>query len=179
MFTDHSWQRKRLKAGGEGWQKMRWLDGITDSTDMSFEQAPGVGYGQESLACCSPWGRQESDMTERLTWTRQRIGGGEGGYISSKSAGCNWGTGGRRAGGAGEEESLSGVHPSVAGLLSEGLYGVLLCAVHDTYSASHTCDLHFPSNCTKTVKLDQWNQFYSYIFTKQTTSKMSFNILLA
>ena len=31
-----------------------------------FEQAPGVGDGQESLACCSPWGRRESDMTERL-----------------------------------------------------------------------------------------------------------------
>ena len=31
-----------------------------------FEQAPGVGDGQESLACCSPWGRKESDMTKRL-----------------------------------------------------------------------------------------------------------------
>ena len=31
-----------------------------------FEQAPGVGDGQGGLACCSPWGRQESDTTERL-----------------------------------------------------------------------------------------------------------------
>ena len=31
-----------------------------------FEQAPGDGEGQESLACCSPWDRKESDMTERL-----------------------------------------------------------------------------------------------------------------
>ena len=31
-----------------------------------FEQAPGVGDGQESLVCCSPWGRKASDMTERL-----------------------------------------------------------------------------------------------------------------
>ena len=31
-----------------------------------FEQAPGVGEGQGSLACCSPGGRKESDMTERL-----------------------------------------------------------------------------------------------------------------
>ena len=31
-----------------------------------FEQAPGVGDGQGSLACCSPWGRKESDMTERV-----------------------------------------------------------------------------------------------------------------
>ena len=29
-----------------------------------FEQAPGVGDGQESLVCCSPWGRKESDTTE-------------------------------------------------------------------------------------------------------------------
>ena len=31
-----------------------------------FEQAPGVGDGQGSLACCSPWGDKESDMTEKL-----------------------------------------------------------------------------------------------------------------
>ena len=30
------------------------------------EQALGVGEGQGSLACCSPWGRKESDTTERL-----------------------------------------------------------------------------------------------------------------
>ena len=29
-----------------------------------FEQAPGVGDGQESLACWSPWGCKQSDMTE-------------------------------------------------------------------------------------------------------------------
>ena len=31
-----------------------------------FEQAPGVGDGQGSLACYSPWGRKESDTTEQL-----------------------------------------------------------------------------------------------------------------
>ena len=31
-----------------------------------FEQAPGVGDGQGSQACCSPWGHQESDTTELL-----------------------------------------------------------------------------------------------------------------
>ena len=31
-----------------------------------FEQTPGDGEGWGSLACCSPWGRKESDMTERL-----------------------------------------------------------------------------------------------------------------
>ena len=31
-----------------------------------FEQAPGVGEGQGSLVCCSPWGCKESDSTEQL-----------------------------------------------------------------------------------------------------------------
>ena len=31
-----------------------------------FEQAPGVDDGQGDLACCSPWGHKESDMTEWL-----------------------------------------------------------------------------------------------------------------
>ena len=34
-----------------------------------FEQVPGAGDGQGSLACCCPWGRKESDTTERLNWT--------------------------------------------------------------------------------------------------------------
>ena len=31
-----------------------------------FEQAPGDGKGQESLACCTPWDCKESDMTKQL-----------------------------------------------------------------------------------------------------------------
>ena len=38
-------------------------------TGDEFEQTPGVGDGQEGLACCSPWGRKESDTTERLNQT--------------------------------------------------------------------------------------------------------------
>ena len=34
-----------------------------------FEQTLGVGGGQGSLACSSPWGHKESDTTEQLTWT--------------------------------------------------------------------------------------------------------------
>ena len=41
-----------------GWHHL--LDG------HEFEQALGVGDGQESLACCCPWSRKESDMTEGL-----------------------------------------------------------------------------------------------------------------
>ena len=50
-----------------GWQRMRWLDSITDAMD-EFEQALGVGNGQGSLACCSPWSRKELDTTEWLNW---------------------------------------------------------------------------------------------------------------
>ena len=48
-----------------GRQRVRWLDGISNSMDM-FEPALGVGDGQGSLVCCSPWGRKELDMTEQL-----------------------------------------------------------------------------------------------------------------
>ena len=47
-------------------QRMRWLDGITDWMDMSLSKLRGVGDGQGSLACCSPWGPKESHRTERL-----------------------------------------------------------------------------------------------------------------
>ena len=46
-----------------GRQRMRWLDGITNSMDMS------LGDGQGGLACCNSWGCKESDTTERLNWT--------------------------------------------------------------------------------------------------------------
>ena len=46
-----------------GQQRMKWLDGITDSTHMSLGEL-GVGDGQGGLACCDSWGHQESDMTE-------------------------------------------------------------------------------------------------------------------
>ena len=47
---------------------MRWLDGITDSMDVSLSELhhDGVGDGQGGLACCDSWGRKESDTTERL-----------------------------------------------------------------------------------------------------------------
>ena len=50
----------------KGQQRIRWLDGITDSMDsnsVEFEQAPGDSEGQGSLACCSSWGCKELEMT--------------------------------------------------------------------------------------------------------------------
>ena len=46
-----------------GRQRMRWLDGITDTMDMSLSNLQVVD-GQGGLECCSPWGCKESDMTE-------------------------------------------------------------------------------------------------------------------
>ena len=43
-----------------GWH--HWLNG------HEFEQTPGVGDGQGSLACCSPWVCKEQDVTEWLNW---------------------------------------------------------------------------------------------------------------
>ena len=70
------WKRpccwERLKAGGEGddnemvgWH--HWLDG------HEFEWTPGAGNGQGSLACYTPWGREELNMTERLNWTKHSL----------------------------------------------------------------------------------------------------------
>ena len=46
-----------------GRQRMRWLDGITDSVDVSLSE---LQDGQGGLACCDSWGRTESDTTEQL-----------------------------------------------------------------------------------------------------------------
>ena len=49
-----------------GWQRMRWLNGVTDSMDRSLSNLEEITKGKGSLACCSPWGHKESNMTERL-----------------------------------------------------------------------------------------------------------------
>ena len=51
-----------MRAGGEGATEEEMVG--WHHRHHKFEQAPGVGDGQGSLACCSPWGRKESDMTE-------------------------------------------------------------------------------------------------------------------
>ena len=63
---------KTLMLGGiggrrrRGQQRMRWLDGITDSMDMSLSELRELVNGQGGLACYDSWGLKESDTTERL-----------------------------------------------------------------------------------------------------------------
>ena len=52
----------RRRRGG---QRMRWLDGMTDSMDMSLNELR-VGDRQGGLVCCDSRSRKESDTTERL-----------------------------------------------------------------------------------------------------------------
>ena len=47
-----------------GRQRMRWLDGIADSMDVSLSKVQKFNNGKGILMCFSPWGRKESDMTE-------------------------------------------------------------------------------------------------------------------
>ena len=72
QYSDHLMQRadsleKTLMLGKtEGrrrreQQRMRWLDGITDSMN-EFQQTLGDGEGQGGLACCGPWGHNETQL---------------------------------------------------------------------------------------------------------------------
>ena len=63
---------KTLMLGGiggrrrRGRQRMRWLDGITDSMDVSLSELRELVDGHGGLACCDSWSYKESDTTERL-----------------------------------------------------------------------------------------------------------------
>ena len=66
--TRKDWRQEEkgmTEDGMVGWH--HWLD------RLEFEQALGVGDEQGGLACCSPWGCKESNMTERLNCTETSI----------------------------------------------------------------------------------------------------------
>ena len=64
---------KTLMLGGIGGrrrnerQRMRWLDGITNSIDTSLDELRELVIDREAFraACCNSWGRRESDMTKQ------------------------------------------------------------------------------------------------------------------
>ena len=69
------WLIGKLPDAGKDWRQEK---GITEDKIVGwhhplnghvFEQALGVGDGHENLACCSPWGHKELDMTEQVSWT--------------------------------------------------------------------------------------------------------------
>ena len=47
----------------KGWHRMRWLDGITDSMDMSLSKFQKRVKGREAWSSASSWGCKESDTT--------------------------------------------------------------------------------------------------------------------
>ena len=71
-----NWLLGKDPDAGQDW---RWEEKGTTEDEMvgwhhlftghESEQTLGIGDGQVSLACCSPWGHKELDTTERLNWT--------------------------------------------------------------------------------------------------------------
>ena len=76
-YDEKNWHNGKDTDAGKDWRQEE--KGITEDgmvgwhhwlNEHDFDQAPGVGDGQGSLACCSPWGYKELDRTEHLNWLK-------------------------------------------------------------------------------------------------------------
>ena len=57
---------ERLKSEEKGTTEDEMVGWHQRLDGHEFEQTLGIGDGQGSLVCCSPWGHKELDMTEKL-----------------------------------------------------------------------------------------------------------------
>ena len=80
LWPPESWLTWKDPDAGKDWRREE--KGATEDEmagwqhrpdGHEFEWTPGVGDGQGGLTCCSPWGHQESDMTEQLNWIEDFI----------------------------------------------------------------------------------------------------------
>ena len=66
LHLSFGWFTQKTGSATPTRMRMKWLDGITDSVDVSLSQTPGDSERKGSLECCSPQGLKESDTTKWL-----------------------------------------------------------------------------------------------------------------
>ena len=93
-----SWLIGKDPAAGKDWRREE--KGMTEDemvgwhhrlNGYEFGWTPWVGDGQGGLACCSPWGLEESDMTEWMNWTGRNWVTVSRSLVTAFLEFCKWG----------------------------------------------------------------------------------------